>query len=70
METPKNVVLVVKRYAVLEVQKWWYAVRKGKKRRYALRNGGEGITLIQMRKLDISLHVLRLDQINYVQRFV
>jgi len=36
MEMPKIVVLVVKRYAVLEAQKW----------RYAVRNGGGGVILI------------------------
>ena len=44
METPKNVVLVVKRYAVLEAQKWRYAVRKSKKggTQYAM---GRGVTI-------------------------
>ena len=44
METPKIVVLVVKRYGVPEAQKWRYAVCKVKIRRYAVRNGGGGVT--------------------------
>jgi len=44
----KIVVLVVKRYAVLEAHKWRYAVRKAKIRQYAVRNGGGGVTLICM----------------------
>ena len=46
METPKFVVLVVRRYAELEAQKWRYAVRQAKIRRYAVRNGGGVVTLI------------------------
>jgi len=45
METPKVVVLVVKRYAVLEAQQWRYAACKAKIRRYGVRNGGGGVTL-------------------------
>jgi len=42
METPKMVVIVVKRYAVREAEKWRYAVRKTKIGRYAVRKGGGG----------------------------
>jgi len=41
----KNVVIVVKRYAVREAEKWRYTVRKAKIGRYAVRNGGGGVTL-------------------------
>ena len=41
----KNVVFVVKRYAVRETEKWRYAVRKAKIGRYAVRKGGGGVTL-------------------------
>jgi len=58
METPKIVVLVVKRYAVLEAQKWRYAVCKAKIRRYAVRNGGRGVTLLNW------VSVLRLITMN------
>ena len=40
------VVIVVKRYAVREAEKWRYAVRKAKIGRYAVRNGEGGVTLI------------------------
>jgi len=33
-------VVFVKRYAVRETEKWWYAVRKAKIGRYAVRKGG------------------------------
>ena len=48
METPNIVVVVVvvKRYAVRETEKWRYAVRKAKIGRYAVRKGGGGVTLI------------------------
>ena len=42
METPKNVIFVVKRYAVRETEKWRYAVRNAKIGRYAVRKGGGG----------------------------
>ena len=38
----KNVVFVVKRYAVREAKNWRYAVRKAKIGQYAVRNGGGG----------------------------
>jgi len=43
MERPKMVVFVVKRYVVRETEKWQYALRKPKIRRYAVRKG-EGVS--------------------------
>ena len=39
------VVFAVKRQAVREAKKWWYAVRDAKIERYAVRKGGGGVTL-------------------------
>jgi len=38
----KNVIFVVKRYAVRETEKWRYAVRNAKIGRCAVRKGGGG----------------------------
>jgi len=45
------VVFVVKRYAVREAKKWWYAVRNAKIVRYAVHKGGGDVTLISLRIL-------------------
>jgi len=49
------VVFVVKRYAVREAKKWWYAVRNAKIERYAVLKGGGGVTLIYECKIPISV---------------
>jgi len=66
METPKIVVLVVKLYAVLEAQKWRYAVRKNKIRRYALHNGGRGCRP-QIRLLMSQLFVMSILHYEYLK---
>jgi len=45
MEMKIKVVIVVKRYAVREAEKWRYTVRKAKIGRYVVRKGGGGVTL-------------------------
>jgi len=57
METPKNVVFVVKRHAVRQTEKWRYAVRKAKIGRYAVRKGEGGVTLKDKRSNTNILHL-------------
>ena len=47
------VVIVVKRYAVREAEKWRYAVRKAKIGRYAVRKGGGGVTLLSAESIGL-----------------